>query len=186
MDVYKKIPAMENDRYLLRSIFAEDADDLLKVYSDEKSVPLFNSDNCHGDDFHYTTIERMNQAIEFWNMSYKNKYFVRWTIVKKETDEIIGTVELFHRDAEDYFTDCGLLRFDLRSDFEKADVIESIVSLILKDAFELFNCSMIATKAIPIAAERIRGLLKLGFDSSKEKLIGHDGSEYGDYFVRFR
>ena len=91
-----------------------------------------------------------------------------------------------HTLAEDYFTDCGLLRFDLRSDFEKADVIESIVSLILKDAFELFNCSMIATKAIPIAVERIRGLLKLGFDSSKEKLIGHDGSEYGDYFVRFR
>ena len=33
----------------------EDKADLLKVYSDEKSVPFFNSDNCGGDDFYYTT-----------------------------------------------------------------------------------------------------------------------------------
>ena len=37
----------------------EDCDDLLEVYSDEAAVPLFNNDNCKGDDFHYKTKERM-------------------------------------------------------------------------------------------------------------------------------
>ncbi len=56
---YEKCPSFENEQYLLRLVEASDAPDLLSVYSDEKAVPLFNSDNCHGDDFHYTTLQRM-------------------------------------------------------------------------------------------------------------------------------
>lgn len=41
----------------------------------------------------------------------------------------------------------------------------------------------VATKAIPEAIERIRALEKSGFLSTKEKLIGHDGTEYLSYFV---
>lgn len=79
----KSFLLMENENFILRKTIKEDAAGLLKVYSDEKFVPLFNSDNCHGDDFNYTTIERMNQAIDFWEMSYSKGYFVRWTIVNK-------------------------------------------------------------------------------------------------------
>lgn len=184
MNVYKKFPLMENENFILRKTVKEDAAGLLKVYSDEKSVPLFNSDNCHGDDFHYTTIERMNQAIDFWEMSYSKGYFVRWTIVNKTENEIIGSAELFHRDAGDHFTNCGLLRLDLRSDFEKAQTIESIVSVLLKDSYEFFGCDKIAIKAVPSAEERRKALVKTGFNPTDEKLIGHDGTEYGDYFVR--
>lgn len=50
-NVYSEIPVMENDRFILRAIRGEkDADDLLKVYSDEKAVPFFNSDNCNGNE----------------------------------------------------------------------------------------------------------------------------------------
>ena len=51
---YEKCPVYENENYLLRMVRKEDKEDLLKVYSDEKAVPFFNSDNCGGDDFHYT------------------------------------------------------------------------------------------------------------------------------------
>lgn len=63
MDVYKNCPTYENEYYIIRMVNTEDKEDLLKVYSDEKSVPLFNSDNCGGDDFYYTTEDRMEQAI---------------------------------------------------------------------------------------------------------------------------
>ena len=92
----------ENEYYMLRMTNKEDKADLLKVYSDEKSVPFFNSDNCGGDDFYYTTEKRMEQAIEFWHWEYDRQGFVRWTIVSKETNEAVGTIELFHREAEDY------------------------------------------------------------------------------------
>ena len=95
VDVYENCPIYENEYYMLRMTNKEDKADLLKVYSDEKSVPFFNSDNCGGDDFYYTTEKRMEQAIEFWHWEYDRKGFVRWTIVSKETNEAVGTIELF-------------------------------------------------------------------------------------------
>lgn len=183
MDVYKACPRFENEHFSLRYVQIEDCSDLLKVYSDDKAVPLFNSDNCGGDDFHYTTEERMLEAIKYWFFEYERKGFIRWSIIDKSTIQAIGTIELFHRKSKDYFTKCGLLRLDLRSDYEAADKITNILSPILQPTFKLFHCNKIATKAIPEAKERINALKALGFSLSDEKLIGHDGTEYTDYFV---
>ena len=70
MNIYKTFPTLENDKYILRPVLDADLDNLLKVYSDVKAVPLFNSDNCHGDDFYYTTKARMKQALDFWKQAY--------------------------------------------------------------------------------------------------------------------
>ena len=37
----------------------------------------------------------------------------------------IGTIELFHRTAEDFFNHTGVIRLDLRSDFEKSGFTKS-------------------------------------------------------------
>lgn len=183
MDVYKNCPSFENEHFILRYVSENDCSDLLKVYSDVKSIPFFNSDNCYGDNFHYTTEERMLEAIKYWFLEYERKGFVRWSIVTESSNQAIGTIELFHRKSNDYFTKCGLLRLDLRSDYEVEDKITSILSPILAPAFRLFHCNKIATKAIPEAKERIAALKKLGFNLSKEKLIGHDETEYDNYYV---
>lgn len=186
MNVYEKCPVLENEKYRLRLVNGADTGDLLKVYSDLRAVPLFNSDNCNGDDFHYTTYERMEQAVGFWIQAYENGWFVRWSVVDKAKDQAVGTIEEFHRDAEDYFTNCGLLRLDLHSDYERAEEIESILSLIVPASFDLFGCDKVATKALPAATERIRALEDMGFLSADEKLIGHDGTRYDGYFVLAR
>lgn len=182
MNVYENCPTFENDKFMLRLTMERDIADLLKVYSDEKALPLFNSDNCHGDDFHYTTLERMQQAYDFWEEAYRNGWFVRWSIVDKATNKAVGTIEEFHRDAGDYFDDCGLLRLDLRSDYEVGDKIASILSLIVLPSFDLFGCSKVATKAIPAATERIKALTALGFTPSDKPLIGSDGTKYYSYY----
>lgn len=183
-DPYITCPTFESDSYLLRLAGPADTLDLLAVYSDEKAVPLFNSDNCHGDDFHYTTLERMQGAMDFWTEAYREKWFVRWTIIDKKTQKAVGTIELFNRQAEDYFNDCGLLRLDLRSDHEHEEGILEILSLIVPPAYDLFHCQMIATKVIPSAARRKEAVERLGFKSTGEALIGHDGTRYFDYYVR--
>lgn len=183
IDIYENSVKFEDDDLLIRFISKKDAHDLLKVYSDVKAVPLFNSDNCNGDDFYYTSEERMIEVFEYWNLEYENKGFVRWAILDKQKGVAIGTIEIFHRDANDYYTNCGLLRLDLRSDYEKSDIIEKILTLIIKPVFSLFHCDKVATKAIPEAIERRKALEKYGFITSKKELIGHDGSAYRDYFV---
>ena len=182
-DIYTECPSFENDRFLIRPLSMDDCTDLLKVYSDPAAVPFFNSDNCNGDDFYYTTEERMRQAIDYWLWEYGRRGFVRWSIEDKCSGKVIGTIELFRRKAADFFTDCGLLRLDLRSDYETSDAIEGILKRIVPETFVWFGCSMIATKAVPAAAERRRALASTGFVPSAEKVIGHDGTEYGDYWI---
>lgn len=184
-DVYTAIPVLENDQFILRGIDeGRDAEDLLKVYSDKQAVPLFNSDNCGGDLFYYQTMVQMKEALAFWRFSYQNKHFVRWAVEDKISKEVIGTIELFNRKAEDYFSNCGLLRVDLRSDYETVDCINSILSIIVPHIKEWFACDMIATKAVEHAKERICALKHIGFCLSKEWLIGHDGKKYGSYYVK--
>jgi len=183
MSVYDVCPVLKSEHFTLRLVEREDTPGLLKVYSDERAVPLFNGDNCNGDDFHYTTMERMEQAIDFWLKSYYEwKCFVRWTILAG--DEPIGTVELFHREAEDAFNHHGLLRLDLRSDYERLSVLLELLELIHRYAYELFDCPILATKAPAFAGERCGALARSGYIASASRIVGHAGTEYGDYWVR--
>lgn len=182
-DVYKRCPVFENEHYMLRFVQMEDAKDLLKVYGDAEAVKLCNADNCGGDDFHYTTLQRMKQAIAFWKREYEAQGFVRWSLLDKRTNEVIGTMEMFHRIATDAYA-CGILRLDLRRDYEKAAIITELLTMVLDAFYDLFACDKIATKAIPSASERRKALQALGFSLSDEVLLGHHQERYDSYFTR--
>ena len=179
-DIYEDCPVYIKKLITLRQTKMEDAKELLKCYSDEKAIPFFNSDNCHGDKFHYKTIERMKEAINFWKFSYRNKYFVRWTIILNDTKEKIGTVEMFHRNADDEFNHYGVLRIDLKSDYETQGVIDEVLEIVNENFYEVFKVDAILTKAIPDATERIISLVKNGYQPLNRKLMIYD-----DYFVIF-
>lgn len=182
-DVYKECPVIESDNFKLRLLEEKDCGDLLKIYSDTKAVPFFNSDNCDGDDFHYTTEKRMKEAVDFWLYAYKNGWFVRFSIIDKAKDEVIGTIEMLNRLSEDFFNGFGLLRLDLRSDYEKADLIYDMLMPFIKPSMEMFNCSRIASKTFENGNEREAALKKLGFSPTDEKIIGKDGTIYNGYWV---
>jgi len=179
--IYEECPIYKKIHITIRQTTMEDALELLKCYSDEKSVSLFNSDNCNGDDFHYTTLERMKQAIDFWDFSYKNKYFVRWTVILNDTNKILGTIEMFHRIAEDEFNHYGVLRIDLLSSYEVELIIDEIVEIVNDNFYDLFSVKVMLTKAIPCATVRITSLLKNGFVPLGRKLLIYD-----DYFIAFK
>lgn len=179
-DIYEECPVYKNELITLRQTVMDDAQDLLRCYSDEKSVPFFNSDNCHGDNFHYTTVERMQQAIDFWNYSYKSKYFVRWTVILNATNEKIGTIEMFHRIADDEFNHYGVLRIDLQSKYETKPIINDILEIVHENFYKAFDIKAILTKAIPDSTERVTSLLQNGYQPINKKLMIYD-----DYFVCF-
>ena len=183
-NAYDDCPIFENDRYLIRYVERKDADDLIEVYSDKNALPFFNSDNCDGDNFYYPTEEKMKSAIDFWLKSYETKWFVRWVIVDKTAASAIGSVEMFHRTADDDFNDVGVLRLDLRSDYEKSEVILEILSLFVPDAFRLFDCNEIITKVPVYAVERMDAVQRYGFSKSDSLLIGtHDHYAYNGYWI---
>lgn len=183
-DVYKQCPVFEDDKYLLRFVDENDADDLLEVYSNKMALPFFNSDNCDGDNFYYPNQEKMKSAVDFWLRSYETKWFVRWSIIDKAISKVIGTIEMFHRKANDDFNDVGVMRLDLRSDYERSDVLQELFSLFIPSAYELFDCTEIITKIPIYAIERMDAAQKYGFTKSESYLIGtNDHYAYNGYWT---
>ena len=182
--VYESCPMFENDRFLLRFVKADDADDLLEVYSDKNALPFFNRDNCDGDNFYYPTKERMDNAIVFWLRSYETKWFVRWTIIDKSISKAIGTIELFHRTADDDYNGVGVLRLDVSSGCEKSDILFDLFGLIIPPSYGLFDCGEIITKIPVYAVERLAAAQRYGFEKSDRLLIGtNDHYAYNGYWT---
>ena len=125
-NIYENVPKFESEKFSLWFVDKADVDDLLEVYSDKNSLPFFNSDNCDGDNFYYPTKDKMEQAIDFWLKSYQTKWFVRWVIIDKISLKAIGTIELFNRTSEDKFNGMGVLRLDLKIEYEKEEVITKV------------------------------------------------------------
>lgn len=183
MSIYEFCPTLESDKFVLRLFQEEDCDDLLKVYSDKNALPFFNSDNCDGDNFYYATKERMAEALAFWKMSYENGWFARLSIIDKTSSEVIGTVELCLRISEDVYHNMGILRIDVRSDYEKDDALYDITALIAPRLPELLNCNGVITKVPIYAVERAKAMQKAGFTKSEQYLIGKTGYAYDGYWT---
>ena len=183
MDIYENVPVLENDDFIVRMIEEKDADDLTDVYGDKFALPFFNSDNCDGDNFYYATRERMAKALAFWDWSYQNGWFVRLSIVDKAASGVIGTIELCLRVSEDAFNHMGILRVDVRSDYEREDMLYDIVTLIAPHIYEMLGCDGIITKVPIYAVERMNAVRRAGFVKSDALLTGKTGYAYDGYWT---
>lgn len=183
MNIYEVCPVLESEKFIVRLFDNNDCDDLLKVYSDKNALPFFNSDNCDGDNFYYATKKRMMEALEFWKLSYENGWFVRLSIIDKSVSSVIGTVELCLRVSEDEFNNMGILRVDVRSDYEREDMLFDIIALIKPHLSTMLGCNGVLTKAPIYAVERIKALQKAGFTKSEHFLIGKTGFAYDGYWT---
>ena len=183
MNIYENCPVLENEKFIIRLFNNEDCDDLLEVYSDKNALPFFNSDNCDGDNFYYATKERMTETIDFWNMSYRNGWFVRPSVVAHTSSTVICTVELCLRVSGDEFNNMGISRVDVRSDYEQENELYGIVSLITPEIEKMLGCKGVLTKAPIYAVERIKAIQKVGFTKSEHMLIGKTGYAYDGYWT---
>jgi RimJ/RimL family protein N-acetyltransferase len=166
---YEKCPIYDTAHFLIRLIRQEDAEDLVMCYADSKSQELFNADNCTGD-FCIYTADEMTMCIDAWLQAYVQEEYIRFAIADKSSGKAVGTIEMFGGDA-------GILRLDIASAYEEASFLEEIVDVCVKDFYDLFVVSSIATKAIPKAESRIKVLLEAGFH-----LAGFDDREH--YYLR--
>jgi ribosomal-protein-alanine N-acetyltransferase len=121
----------------------------------------------------------MEKTIEFWDRSYQKRHFVRWIIIDRSFEALIGTVEMFQRLAADEFNHFGVLRFDLQSEYEKQEYIEAILAIANEHFYSDFAVESILTKAIPAATERILALKNQGYVPLKRQFMICD-----DYFMR--
>lgn len=172
-NVYDKFNNVVTNNFTIRLLEQEDAKDLFDVYHDKDAVSLMNDDACDFG-FYMDTIEQMKETVKWWIIYYEKRYFVRFSIVSKTTNKVVGTIEGF--DAPE----C-VARLDLHKDYEEVDYLCELISFI-KDYFcEYFTYDLLAIKCIKKGTKRIEALKKTGFTYKgilKEK--------YDDYYQLIR
>lgn len=177
---FQECPVYETKQFIFRLVEENDAEDLLECYSDPKSAGIFNSDNCNCD-FVFKTSEEIKKYIKFWLAEYKMQYYVRFSIVEKESNKAIGTIEIFVK--KEIFEDIGrvgLLRLDLASYYEREEYINEILVMIEDNFFEDFEVDNLITKAIPKATSRIAALKSNNYRAIENNAI----VPYEHYFMK--
>ncbi len=104
-------------------------------------------------------------------------------IIEKATGKVIGTIESFKRLSEDAFNESGVLRLDVGSAYERADVLKEIMSLIVPQIFEMFDCKQVVTKVPIYAVERTEAARVFGFEKTDALLVAKDGVAFNGYWI---
>ena len=83
----KEFPVIESEKIRLRKLKLEDANELLKYYSNEN---VYRYLDWNGPE----TLEKSYDIIKIWNKGYIDGWIIRFAIADKVTDKIIGTIFL--------------------------------------------------------------------------------------------
>lgn len=165
MNPYTTNPTYETKSLLLRLVMMEDAQDLLKCYSDLSAVMKMNADNCISN-FYYTTLEQMHECIAFWLDEYERQAYVRFSIIPKKLGKAVGTVEIFGSDFPTLGR-AGVLRIDLASEYEVPQIISELTALAASSFMSDFNVDTILVKS-EHTPERTNVFVDYGFAPTDE------------------
>ena len=185
MYLYKDLPVLQDDKYILLFNNATDGNDFVMAFDKAKNELPLQDD----DDNHYLTIafKRMNVALNLWKQAHKKGWYFRWTIIDKTIGDTIGIIEEIERADDDELSNYVWLKIDFEKRYEKyyenEKEIMHLLSLIVQPTFEFFACENIAIKIISFAKQRIKAVSNLGFIKLQNCPIKHDRTQSGVYYV---
>ncbi|EFA23641.1 GNAT family N-acetyltransferase [Bifidobacterium gallicum] len=169
MNIYQTVPVRATTDVTLRLVSPDDAEYLTTVYSDPQAVALMNDDNCDFG-FYMPSRQQMETTIAYWLDHYRQRNFVRFTVVSNVTAHAVGTIEGFGGDT-------GVLRIDLAPAWEQPDIIGQLLDYAVSTFRSYFGNVRLVTKARPGASARRLALRDHGWTS----IGAYRG--YADYYA---
>lgn len=182
MDAFTVCPTYETEHFMIRKLEREDSEELFSCYSDWEAARFFNGDCC-GDDFYYTDKEKFRECVGYWLSRYEEQDFVRWSIQDKKTQGLVGTIEVCP--SLKYAVDgkrMGILRIDLRSDYERQEVLKELLDALTEHVYEDFQVASLIMKIQKEAGERQKLIREYQFVDAKEEC----NISLEDYYIRYR
>ncbi len=171
-DPYEKCPEFETARFIFRQVREEDAEELLRAfYGDLTGWMFYGNDMCKSIFAgRYATSEEMGRCIRSWLAAYKNRYYIRLTVIDKQTEKAIGTIEIFdHIHSEknwksDVVRQSFVLHIDFAVPYETQKYLSELLTLADQKFFRLFGFEYLLIRAVPAATERIAALTATGYE----------------------
>jgi len=151
--LFNEFKEIESNKYLLRKITYSDLKDMLEMYSDE-DVMKFNS----GQKINY--IEDIIKLIDIIDKGFENKWFIRWGVIEKGTNEYLGDLALHSFDENENKVQIGYM---LKKSYWNKGIMSEVAQLLIDYVNENTSIQTIEAYIHPQNIASIKLAEKLGF-----------------------
>lgn len=151
-DTFTQFPTLDTERLLLRQLQPADAADLYGYYADPEVFKYL--DWCGP-----TSIEHAHEVIATWNRWYTEKRIIRWGMVFKATQRLIGTI-FFGDFIGQSRADLG---YELARSVWKQGIMTEALQAVIPFGFKSIGLHRIQAIVNPDNLASIHVLKKFGF-----------------------
>ncbi|MEC0232301.1 GNAT family N-acetyltransferase [Paenibacillus alba] len=163
-------PVLQTERFLLRQMSVEDAPAVFEIFSDADVTKDMGEDP-------FKSIEQAEDLIHFMNNLFIENKAIRWGIINKEDNTLIGTCGYnsweIHRGSR------GEIAYDLGKKYWRKGYMTEILKSLISFGFETMGLYRIEAFTNVDATPSINLLKKAGFNQDGV-LRGYSFS-HGDY-----
>ncbi len=152
-ELFDEYPMLDLGDFILRKIDLSDQEDLHDIYSDER-VMKYQGEPVKSN------IEQINEFIEFIDSGFKRKYFIRWGVVDKSYNKVIGLISFHHID---FNNNNGQIGYILNRLYWNKGIMSFVVSEIIRYLFRDLKLHKLELSIHPENIASIRIAEKIGF-----------------------
>lgn len=147
-------PLLQTDRLTLRSVSGSDASAIFRLYSDagvmkQRGEPLFEN------------VTEADKLIFYWRKLFAEENGLRWGIVLKSNERLIGTLGFKKVEHQHFRADIG---YELDPECWNKGIMTEAVKVVTDFGFEKMNLHSIEANITPDHFASRRVLEKLGFE----------------------
>ena len=151
--LFKAFPQLETKRFMLRRLYPSDAEALFAILADEEVTRFY-------DDEPSTEISQARDQIEAWTSGFNERRCIRWGIVRREDDIVLGTCgyhgfHTWHRR--------GSIGFELARPYWRQGIMTEALDAIIGFGFREVGLNRIQAVVMPGNEGSEKLLDKLGF-----------------------
>jgi ribosomal-protein-alanine N-acetyltransferase len=163
MSLNAQFPELSTERLFLRKLSVKDAATLFKYWSDPEVTKYLNINT-------FKNLEQSMNLIRILNSLYIRDEGIRWAIVIKKTDEVIGTCGYNSHVRK---SSRGEIGYELGQEYWGNGYATEALEEIIRYGFKTMKLNRVEAFTVPEAFSSINLLKKLGF--KKEGML----REYG-------
>ena len=149
---FETFPILETKRLILRQLNAADAQEVFNVFSDSKVTEFYDLDT-------FTSLEQAEKLIERHYDRFANRSGLRWGIVRRENNSVIGTcgLNLYRHSVS------GEIGYELARQYWRRGIMTEALRSVINFGFERQGLNRIQALVITRNTASENLLLKLGF-----------------------
>lgn len=151
-DAFITFPELETERFILRELRSEDAEDYHSYLSDDEVIKYWGYKGPKN-------IETASKTFTRFENAFNRKEMITWGIATKEDDKIIGTCIL------NDFVRASMVdvSYNLSRDYWGKGIMTEVLSTIIPYAFNVLDMNRIQAKVMLENNSSVKLLSKVGF-----------------------